>query len=474
MGDAMIASFQLRTISSELPWGETHKLKASQYFVPQVEGPLKLPEVLCIAVKHDSVPDSSKGITFGSHQNCGVVLPKHDSISKFHFSLTFDDQDRLIIRDHSINGTEVKYGEQGAGLRSKRQWILNDPKLPSEFRPGVISFDVSVRLMMSAEELYKKVVDRFRSSCEEKEGVADYMLRMGVNPTVVERDPDDADIWLHWEVAEGTSASITRCWNTENGLEKVVKTRHNDCDQRRWSQQVNFMRTLQHHHHVINIQRFSNTSEGSPTQIEMDYLSRGSLDDPKDPSPVSKNPSQFSQQEARSILAQCLSVLVEMHTQTPPICHQDIKPSNILIEHRTSSSICVKLAGFSESNTEGERDMRGRDALYACPNHWAGICDPSLDIWLLGHTILALLDKDLQNLYCTNKTKFWDVAFRSEDSLVEFLLSRMIHQTAGLRSTATECLERLQELQLEERHGPIVLCGCSDEIDLTHKVRVRR
>ncbi|CAH0045940.1 unnamed protein product [Clonostachys solani] len=435
--------------------------------LPQLSQKMKLPTSRCFEIKHDSVPDSPKGITFGSYAYCGVVLPEYDLISHLHFSLTFDTEDRLVIMDHSTHGIEVKYGEQGAGLRDQRQCILNDPKLPPQFRhieigvAGVMTFKVDVRLMMSSKPSYRQVAARFRYLCDKKsKDLAQFFQRSTLQQTRGNRDLDDiSDIWLPL----------------------------GDYEQERWSRQVKFMEILKDHHHVVDILNHPNTSEASLRQIEMEYLSGGSLDKPEDPhlvsevlsefseersefseecsefseecSEFSEERSEFSNEEATSILAQCLSVLVEMHAQSPPICHRDIKPSNILIKQRTSSGICVKIASFGEANTEGEKDMGGGDTVYGPPEFWDEKCEPSLDIWSLGLTTLKLLDEGLHEAYLTRPTEFSARMDQSTDSLVQFLLEHMIHEPPYLRSTAKECLESLLKLQADGKIN-IEPCGC--------------
>lgn len=207
----------------------------------------------CIEINDKSVPDSSKGITFGSSNHCGVRLPKHGSISNCHFSLNFDKENRLVIIDHSTNGIEVKYGEQGAGLRDQSQCILNDPKLPPKLRQitievaGVMSFAVDVRLMLSSEESYTKFVKGFRDHCDKKsQDLAGGIQRATLHQTRHTTNPDQvSDIWLRWEVPKkGTLASITRCWNTENGTERIVKAPSSKYDEAKWSRQVEFLTIL--------------------------------------------------------------------------------------------------------------------------------------------------------------------------------------------------------------------------------------
>ncbi|CAG9977227.1 unnamed protein product [Clonostachys byssicola] len=431
-------------------------LERSKFFVPQFESVLKLPKVTRLDFKHDSTPCSPTGITFGSNERCGVILPRHKMISQYHFSLTFDRMDRLIIIDHSTNGTEVKYGDQGTGLCKQRQWILNDPKLPGKLRDieiniaGVLSFKVDC-LMMPSEPSYTDVVVGFRRLCQAKDNIDNELEGLCMDQTSAMLKPKVEDVWLHWPVGKGTSASITWCWNTADGSDKAVKKplagKYNEV---RWLQEARFLESLKKNHHVVNF--LDSTDDPS---IEIEYLGGGSLNEPKYPSPGSQDPYQFSQEEARSILAQCLSALKEMHAQSPAICHRDIKPANILINQRTLSGICVKLADFGEAKTECDEDTWGINPVYVAPEFWdRKNCHPTMDIWSLGLTVLALIDEDLQKLYNTGDCAFWTRMDQSKDRLVQFLRLTMLREPPDERASAEECLERLRA------EGDIKACGC--------------
>ena len=73
--------------------------------------------------------DASKGYSFGTDsKKCDIVLGNRGAhgISGLHFSITFDDKKRLILRDSSTNGTAVSYsGQARKEVRHHFTWILN-------------------------------------------------------------------------------------------------------------------------------------------------------------------------------------------------------------------------------------------------------------------------------------------------------------------------------------------------------------
>lgn len=74
-------------------------------------------------------PRTLSGIVFGKHPTCDVVLGG-TGVSKHHCAITFKKSPaniyRLILRDFSSNGTEVRYDTQGRGVRINFEWILDD------------------------------------------------------------------------------------------------------------------------------------------------------------------------------------------------------------------------------------------------------------------------------------------------------------------------------------------------------------
>uniref|UniRef100_A0A8H7TWJ8 non-specific serine/threonine protein kinase n=1 Tax=Bionectria ochroleuca TaxID=29856 RepID=A0A8H7TWJ8_BIOOC len=391
---------------------------------------------LRIEINEKSVPDSLNGITFGSSKHCGVRFPKHEKTSNCHFSLNFDDKGRLVIRNHSTNGLQVTYGEQGAGWRSQSQCILNDPKLPPELRQitinvaGVIIFAVDVRLMLSSEESYTKVVNGFRFLCEKSQDLASNFQRAALHET---------DQML-------SSYQFSDVW-----LQMIVKAPSSQYDKAKWSRQVEVLKILEEHHHVVDILNPQSTSEG---QIEMEYLSGGSLEELRNPSLGSGDSSdlsdarseystegsdifedsysEFSKEEVTCILAQCLSVLARMHTESPPIYYLDLTRSNILINRRDSSGICVKVAGFGAVTGKPETGKGG----------YCGYA--RLDIWSLGLAVLGLINKGVRRLFGTEYRKNWTQMDESEDSLVQFLREHVLQEDLRKTKSAAECLKLLQ------------------------------
>jgi hypothetical protein len=65
----------------------------------------------------------------GCAPNVDLPLETQPGISRFHFAFTFDDKDRLIIRDlDALCGTRVIYNGEEGDRRSNFDYLLRDPK----------------------------------------------------------------------------------------------------------------------------------------------------------------------------------------------------------------------------------------------------------------------------------------------------------------------------------------------------------
>lgn len=81
-------------------------------------------------------PQTPRGFIFGRSEDCDVVLPHSPGLSSHHFALTFDEHDRLIIKDlGSRNGTEVTHDGQGKGKHSDFVWVVggDETQVPATY-----------------------------------------------------------------------------------------------------------------------------------------------------------------------------------------------------------------------------------------------------------------------------------------------------------------------------------------------------
>lgn len=150
------------------------------------------------------------------------------------------------------------------------------------------------------------------------------------------------------------------------------------------------------HPHLLKVSHFD-IADGSPYLI-MPYCPYGSL------TTLLQRDGIFSERQVALVMCQIGAALEEVHRQSPPIVHQDIKPDNILLLHPES----FMLADFGISsrirNTirVATDNMQTLTIAYAPPErfdrHPTSV--PSSDIFALGVTLYEM---------CTN-TVPWDGA----------------------------------------------------------------
>ena len=188
----------------------------------------------CIEMRFSKPPRSRLGLIFGKNPNCDIVLPNSNGISNRHFALTFDDAGHVVVKDlGSSFGTQITYGNQGAGYRSRFQWIVNSSNIPSEHKPIILQLDSNpryeLRIVANIEDLplpeYNERISLFRQGSAQ---AADLFADLGLpyagteRPTAV-HTPSQKEIYLTEKIGEGSFASVTRLWNVSTGAQSVLK-----------------------------------------------------------------------------------------------------------------------------------------------------------------------------------------------------------------------------------------------------------
>ncbi|KAK7429750.1 hypothetical protein QQZ08_003776 [Neonectria magnoliae] len=103
----------------------------------ETQGASALDHLPYLVVRLSDVPRTDKGLLFGSNSHCDVVL-RVRGISNVHFSLTFDEFNRPIVKDlNSLRGTEVTYHGEGEGVRRDFQWIVAYIDKLNRFKQGI-------------------------------------------------------------------------------------------------------------------------------------------------------------------------------------------------------------------------------------------------------------------------------------------------------------------------------------------------
>ncbi|KAL2184991.1 kinase-like protein [Thermothelomyces heterothallicus CBS 203.75] len=424
-------------------------------------------------------PQTPFGFVFGTDENSDIVLPKSIStISFHHFALTFDDHYRPIVKDlGSSNGTEVTYDTRGKGNRSNFVWIIGGHGTPQEIKTIVINVnkDLKFQIVVAHHDItspqYIDNVNRFR------QGMADAgnllgRLDLGSRPQTERASgahtPGTGPIFLKKKLGEGTFGVVTHLWNVSTAEECAVKEPSARAIQRRWvrpdewMKEARIMKRVSHDHIVALI-----GSDFDPhPRLRLEYVPGGTLEDY----------TNLSTADCLQILRQCLSALVYLHGQEPPIVHRDIKPSNILVQYRHSDGIFVKLGDFGlsregpdptticgslrylapEVHNEHHRRNDTRVARYDRRSYTLAV-----DIWSLGVTVLeCVYDLPSSNatgvLWCEEIVeKLQQELKRDPDDLKQFLCDAMVILQPELRGTAQHCYGQVLPLVNSAQDRPL-------------------
>lgn len=186
-----------------------------------------------LEIKFSDIPRTSHGIVFGCDPDSDVVLPNLKGISKHHFSLTFDDANRLIVRDWgSLLGTEVTYDGDGRGIRSNFRWIVGGDQNPEEKTTILIKIHRTVEFQVVAAHHnvdspeYIAKVRQFRQGTATAEDLfrdLDVPQRPDTELPTGSHTPGRGEIHLRKEIGEGSYGVVTHFWNVSDGSEYALK-----------------------------------------------------------------------------------------------------------------------------------------------------------------------------------------------------------------------------------------------------------
>lgn len=130
--------------------------------------------------------------------------------------------------------------------------------------------------------------------------------------------------------------------------------------------------------------------ENGNTYIIEEYISGETVED------IIEHKGVFSEDETARIIINICNALEIFHHQNPPVIHNDIKPSNIMIREDGT----VKLFDFDISRTYKEGNTQNTTLFgteeYASPEHFGfGQTDPRSDVYSLGVTMHKMLTNEV-------------------------------------------------------------------------------
>lgn len=201
-------------------------------------------------------PKASPGFYIGTDpRRCDIVLPNLPQISRHHCFLGFDEQERLIVRDCSKNGTIVEYNRQGGEKRCHFTWIIGGHKVPDKTKTIVIQLDPKLRFQIlvskpSCPATYSHNVQEFQRT------PADTSLPLGAlgiqsnastaAPSGTSSPAGDPIFLDQGILGSGSFATVYRVWNVSNGIEYALKRFHRTHSESYWLKEKSVMDLISH------------------------------------------------------------------------------------------------------------------------------------------------------------------------------------------------------------------------------------
>ncbi|PGG98119.1 serine/threonine protein kinase [Blastomyces parvus] len=401
--------------------------------------------------------NGNQGFCLGRDRSrCDIYIPTLATeyhISTQHFFLTFDNQNRLILRDRSRNGTIVTYDGKGGKKRRNFRWILAGDPFANDVRKIVVRLNPQLQFIIIVSKAwmghhpaqYISKVEQFRN--ELTASTEPFIGGLGLQSqttTAPIKDP----------LGAGGFGTVTLRWDVSTGHEYACKKPHTLDPQRLeyWEKEIRIMGQIKHEN-IVKFHPEIKLGSGSVPCLFLDYLPLGNLGQQHWKQP-------FSYKETLIILRQCLSALKFLHEQNPPIAHRDLKLENILVRERYP--LHVQLADFGLAKEGSLRTGKIGTETYFPPEYFEsckmGKYSVKIDIWSLGLVALdlthSLPEEDVQGIRWCEKIIDRANQYKNE-GLMEFLTIHMLVLKPGDRSSADICLKAVEHLRAPSRDGSV-------------------
>jgi serine/threonine protein kinase len=181
-------------------------------------------------------------------------------------------------------------------------------------------------------------------------------------------------------------------FNTQSGKRVIVKVLLFAPDEKIWQEQRLIKReaqTLASFSHPA-VPRFCEQfdfteSEVTYTCLVLEYIPGESL------AQVVQRDGSLSTEQVKQLAIQVLTVLEVLHALAPPVVHRDLKPDNLILREE-DGKICLVDFGSVQAQFEVGRTMTVVGTYgYMAPEQFAGLSNPTSDLYGLGATMLFAL-----------------------------------------------------------------------------------
>ncbi|KAI0868386.1 kinase-like domain-containing protein [Hypoxylon argillaceum] len=429
-----------------------------------------------LVLRFSNPPKTNRGFVAGRSEKADIVLDDAPGVSWYHFTLTFDLQSFLIVRDlNSTNGTCVIYdGEDSQGACGVGvDWSACGPRLARDKVPIIqVIAGLKLRLVVPNHDVtsqtYLNNVARFlQDTAGAEDLLSELVLQTG--PETEQQTPS-AEVrgpffWTK-ELGRGSFGVVSYAWDVTTREEYALKEALRP-ERGEWDREIEILKGISHDH-IVKLKH----AELLPTpKLYFEFALQGSLQRYID------QPTGLTTTQTRQVAIQLLDGLAYLHGKKPPVAHRDIKPDNILVKQWSHHKIHVMFADFGLSKQADYFKTSCGTKLYAAPeifSAWgfqgkaAFRYNPLVDIWSLAVLLVQLecgaLPKYDSGLYDSAATAWGEamVEFASNyvqehgsNALLDFVRENMliVHPKSG-RQTAEKCYEKAVQLFRASASGP--------------------
>lgn len=219
----------------------------------------------CLAVRFSHGARTSVGVVGGCAANADLAFQDIPGISKYHFAITFDDQNRPIVRDlGSKGGTKVTYNEEKGERLSNFEWSLEGPSIANGKPPilnltNLVQFKVILPLREYTSPEYIDRVRKFRLGTEDPENLFASLIIQSAQGTRLpsgQQTPSmgcrSRPILYRKKLGKGNYGEVTYVWNLTTREEYVVKRplakfiKSRTFGEEMWKKEAEIMRSISH------------------------------------------------------------------------------------------------------------------------------------------------------------------------------------------------------------------------------------
>lgn len=219
----------------------------------------------CLVLLFSHAAKTSVGVVGGCAINADFSLQDIPGVSKYHFAITFDEQNRPILRDlGSTGGTKVTYnGEEGQRL-SNFDWPLVGPSIADGKPPilnitDLLQFKVIVPDHDYTSPEYIDKVKKFRTGTADPENLFASLIIQSAQGTQLpsgqqtpSRGPRSRPILYKKQIGEGNYGVVIYMWSLTTREEYIVKQplpkliRSRNFAEKTWRKEAEIMRSVSH------------------------------------------------------------------------------------------------------------------------------------------------------------------------------------------------------------------------------------